>query len=266
MLTHCVLGFDYSQSWQKIHDRLPPILQLTGVQRLTLVHVVDTTRRVSIEDSEEATAGHLAKLAAELASEFGISTDYEVRRGFAATELHDVARRIKANGLIVLNQSHSAGRALFYGNTTLNLARLTHLPLLIIPADGPAIESDGTVMLATDGSRPAQVAQRAFEHFLGGVRPGLVLWAETDEYDNTAAINEQVAELIGRHEQVTVRHTKGSAVREIVKTAADERVSLVILGKRGTTPIQNLMIGSTAEGVARESRQPVLLIPANSEL
>ena len=31
-------------------------------------------------------------------------------------------------------------------------------------------------------------------------------------------------------------------------------------------PIQNLMIGSTAEGVARESRQPVLLIPANSEL
>ena len=266
MLKHCVLGFDYSDSWQKIHDRLPPLLQLAGIQRLTLVHVVDTTRRVGIEDSEAAASRHLEKLATELAKEFGIATDHEVRRGFAATELHEVARRIKANGLIVLNQSHSAGRALFYGNTTLNLARLTSLPLLIIPADGPAIEPDGMVMLATDGSRPAQVAQRAFEHFLGNGRAGLVLWAETDEYDNTAVINEQVADLITRHDQVAVRHTKGAAVREIVKTAADEQVSLVVLGKRGTTPIQNLMIGSTAEGVARESRQPVLLIPANSEL
>ena len=266
MLKHCVLGFDYSASWDKTHDRLPPILRLAGVQRLTLVHVVDTTRRVSIEDSEAAAAAHLEKLAADLGTELGITADYQVRRGFAATELHEVARRIKADGLIVLNQSHSAGRALFYGNTTLNLARLTNRPLLIIPADGPAIEPDGTVMLATDGSRPAQVAQRAFEHFLGNGRPGLVLWAETDEYDNTAVINEQVSELCGRHHQVAVRHTKGAAVREIVKTAADEQISLVILGKRGTTPIQDLMIGSTAEGVARESRQPVLLIPANSEL
>lgn len=266
MLKHCVLGFDYSDSWQKTHDRLPPILQLAGVQRLTLVHVIDTSRRVSIEDSEAAAAGHLEKLAADLGTELGIVVDYEVRRGFAATELHEAARRIQADGLIVLNQSHSASRALFYGNTPLNLARLTHLPLLIIPADGPAIEPDGMVMLATDGSRPAQVAQRAFEHFLGSGRAGLVLWAETDEYDNTAVINEQVSALVTRHPQVAARHTKGAAVREIVKTAADEQVSLVILGKRGTTPIQNLMIGSTAEGVARESRQPVLLIPANSEL
>lgn len=266
MLKHCILGFDYSQSWDRTHDRLPPILKLAGVERLTLVHAVDTTRRASIEDSEAAAAAHLEKLAANLSAELGILTDFEVRRGFAATELHEAARRQQADGLIMLNQSHSAGRALFYGNITLNLARLTSLPLLIIPADGAAVEPDGLVMLATDGSRPAQVAQRAFEHFLTRGQPGLVLWVETDEYDNTGVINGQVAELLTRHEQVAVRHTKGAAVREIVKTAADEQVSLVILGKRGTTPIQNLMIGSTAEGVARESRQPVLLIPASSGL
>lgn len=266
MLKHCVLGFDYSESWQKTCERLPPILQLAGVQKLTLVHVIDTTRRASIENSEAAAASHLEKLAASLGHELGLSVNFETRRGFAATELHDVARRHKADGLIVLNQSHSAGRALFYGNITLNLARLTQLPLLIIPADGAAIEPDGAVLLATDGSRPALVAQRAFEHFLSNGRQGLVLWVETDEFDNTASINEQVEDIIQRHDHVAARRTKGSAVREIVKTAADEQVSLVVLGKRGTTPIQNLMIGSTAEGVARESRQPVLLIPANSEL
>src|SRR5690606_39922888 len=165
---------------------------------------------------------HLAKLAGTLSTELGIAVDHEVRRGFAATELHEVARRHKADGLIMLNQSHSAGRALFYGNTTLNLARLTRLPLLIIPADAAAIEPEGLIMLATDGSRPAQVAQRAFEHFITPGRPGLVLWVETDEYDNRAVIDEQVSTLVSRHEQLAVRHTKGSAVREIVKTAADE--------------------------------------------
>jgi len=266
MLKHCILGFDYSESWDKTLDRLPPILGLAGVERLTLVHAVDTTRRVNIEDSEAVAAGHLEKLSGRLSAELGIPTGFEVRRGFAATELHEVARRLKADGLIVLNQSHSAGRALFYGNTTLNLARLTRLPLLIIPADAAAIEPEGLIMLATDGSRPAQVAQRAFEHFITPGRPGLVLWVETDEYDNRAVIDEQVSTLVSRHEQLAVRHTKGSAVREIVKTAADEQASLLIIGKRGTTPIQDLMIGSTAEGVARESRQPVLLIPVNSEL
>lgn len=266
MLKHCILGFDYSESWDKTRERLPSILKLADIEQLTLVYAVDTSRRINIEDSAAVAAEHLEELSSRLTAELGIPTGFDVRRGFAATELHEAARRLKADGIIVLNQSHSAGRALFYGNTTLNLARLTRLPLLIIPADGAAIEPDGLVMLATDGSRPAQVAQRAFEHFLTRGQPGLVLWVETDEYDNRAVIDEQVSALVSRHDRVAVRHTRGSAVREIVKMAADEQAALLVIGKRGTTPIQDLMIGSTAEGVARESRQPVLLIPVNSEL
>src|SRR5690606_8179349 len=114
--------------------------QLAGVQKLTLVHVVDTTRRMNVEDSAAAAASHLKELSASLGAELGIAVDYEVRQGFAATELHEAARRHKADGLIVLNQSHSAGRALFYGNITLNLARLTRLPLLILPGGGPVVE------------------------------------------------------------------------------------------------------------------------------
>lgn len=266
MLKHCILGFDYSESWQRTCDLLPPILQLAGVQRLTLVYAVDTTRRNNVEDSEAVADKHLEKLAATLSAELGIPVDHEVRRGFAASELHDVAQRRKADGIIVLNQSHSAGRALFLGNITLNLARLTQVPLLIIPADSRAIEPSGTILLATDGSRPAQVAQRAFERFIDSGRHGLVLVVETDELDDTTAIYEQTADLVSRNDHVVARKAKGAAIREIVKIAEAEQVALVILGKRGNTPIQNLMIGSTAEGVARECRQPVLLIPANSNI
>ena len=267
MLNHCVLAFDYSDSWQKTCERLPSIVQLAKVQRLTLVHVVDTTRRLNVEDSTAAAASHLQDLATKLSGEMGITVDYEVRSGFAATELHEAARRLRANGIIVLNQSHSVGRALFHGNVALNLARITQIPLLILPASGPVTEPSAPVLLATDGSRPAQVAQRVFERFLTPGRHGLVVWVETDEADDNAAmVRGQLDELSERHEHVIARHLKGSAVREIVKVADAEQISLVILGKRGTTPIQDLMVGSTAEGVARESERPVLLVPINTEL
>lgn len=266
MLKHCILGFDYSESWQKTCDRLPSVVRLAGIDRLTIVYVVDTTRRMNIEDSEGAAASHLKDLAANLGSELGVEVDYEVRRGFAATELQEAARRHGADGIIVLNQSHSAGHAFFYGNITLNLARITRFPLLILTADGPVMEPTAPVLLATDGSAPAQVAQRCFEHFVQDGRHGLVLWVETERSDDEATINKLVADITSRHEHVVSRHVKGDAVQQIVKTAETEQASLVILGKRGTTPIQDLMIGSTAEGVARESRQPVLLIPANTTL
>lgn len=265
MLKHCILGFDYSESWQKTCDRLPSVVQMADTRRLTIVYVVDTTRRMNIEDSEAAAASHLKELATHLGGELGIEVDYEVRRGFAATELNEAARHHNANGIIVLNQSHSAGRALFYGNITLNLARITRVPLLILAADGPVVEPTAPVLLATDGSVPARAAQRCFEGFLKNGRHGLVLWVETEHDDDAAIINNLTADIISRHEQVVSRHVKGDAVQQIVKTAEAEQAALVILGKRGTTPIQDLMIGSTAEGVARQSRQPVLLIPANTE-
>src|SRR5690606_13198110 len=153
----------------------------------------------------------------------------------------------------------------FYGNITLNLARITRVPLLILAADGPVVEPSAPVLLATDGSAPAGAAQRCFEGFMKDGRHGLILWVETEHDEDATAINNLTAGIISRHEQVVSRHVKGDAVQQIVKTAEAEQAALVILGKRGTTPIQDLMIGSTAEGVARQSRQPVLLIPANTE-
>src|SRR5690606_26800204 len=165
-----------------------------------------------------------------------------------------------------LNHSHYAGRALFYRNTTVNLARLTRLARLVLAADGPAPEPARTLVLAPGLAHPHQAAQRISEHYLMAGRHGLVLWVETEEADNSALVQSQIADLTATHEQAVARLGKGSAVREIVRTAEDEQVALVILGKRGTTPIQDLMIGSTAEGVARESRRPVLLVPAGTGL
>lgn len=266
MLKHCILAYDYSDSWQKTCDRLPSIIKLTGIQQLTIVHVVDTSRRMYIETSAAAATEHLKDVAARLNQDLGITVGFEVRKGFAASELHEAARFHRTDGIILLNQSHSAGHAFFYGNITLNLARITQRPLLILPADSVAVEPDGPILLATDGSGPAQIAQTAFERLMTKDRDGLVLWVETDEMDDESHIQDLAADLTDRYPKVIFRQSKGSAVREIVKAAEDEQVSLVVIGKRGATPIQDLLIGSTAEGVARESRQPVLLVPVSANV
>ena len=48
---------------------------------------------------------------------------------------------------------------------------------------------------------------------------------------------------------------------QILQTINETRPLLTIMGKRGSTPIQEIMIGSTTEHVAAGSPYPVLMIP-----
>lgn len=61
---------------------------------------------------------------------------------------------------------------------------------------------------------------------------------------------------------VRVRHVlrRGSAFKEIVETAKDEDVSVIVMGTHGRGPLGHLFLGSTAERVVRSSRVPVLTI------
>lgn len=257
MLKHCVLSVDYSEGWEKTLDHLPATAKLLGLTRLTLVHVIETHKRQHIEDSSGAVESRLKKLADQLSSELSLEVDYKVRRGFAASELLDAARKVEADMIIALNRSHSSGRDLFRGNIALNLARMTRIPLLILPMDSKVAEPDGGIMLATDGSSSGQHAEAFFREFMSRGNPGLVVWV--DEGDNDAG--SLLDALSSEHSNVSVQRLKGSPGKEIAKAAQREDVTLLLMGKRGATPINELPLGSVAEYVARESHNPVMFIP-----
>ncbi|WP_373185776.1 universal stress protein [Halopseudomonas sp.] len=257
MLKHCVLSVDYSESWEKTLDHLPATVRLLGLNRLTLVHVIETHKRQHIEDSEGVIEGRLKKLAEQLSAELNLTVDYRLRKGFAASELLDAARKVEANLVIALNRSHSSGRELFRGNIALNLARMTRIPLLILPMDSKVAEPDGAIMLATDGSTASQKAEKCFRSFMDGGNLGLVVWVDEGEADASGMLEA----LSSEYGSLSVQRLSGSPGKEIVEAARQEDVTLLILGKRGATPINELPLGSVAEHVCRESHNPVLLIP-----
>lgn len=84
-----------------------------------------------------------------------------IRHGFPASELSAAARKIKADGIIALNRNHSASRAALFGNVVLNLARVSTVPVVVIPSDAELARDDSPLMLATDGSDSSRNAQDA---------------------------------------------------------------------------------------------------------
>jgi nucleotide-binding universal stress UspA family protein len=61
---------------------------------------------------------------------------------------------------------------------------------------------------------------------------------------------------------VTLTSCEGDAVDEILKTAKESNVDLIVLGTHGRHGLARLFIGSVAEGVLRRSAVPVLVVRA----
>jgi len=54
---------------------------------------------------------------------------------------------------------------------------------------------------------------------------------------------------------------EGDPRRALLETANAENVDLLVLGKRGRNPLQQLLMGSVAEAACRGLDVPVLLVP-----
>ena len=262
MLNHCLLSVDYPKQWENVLAYLPAMTELLQIRHLTLIYVVEIYRRPTVEDSEAAAAGRLEELSARLQERLGISVDYRVRTGLPASETLKAAAVLEADGIITLNRSHSVGQELFLGNTALNLARMTRIPLLILPFDGDVPALGAPVILAYDCSKAADEARRQFITLMEAGATGIAVSVNDPEYEPESDQPDiSVDSITAPYDRAEARKLTGRPVAEILATAAAENSPLIIIGKRGTTPIKELPLGSTAQGVARRSRYPVLLVP-----
>lgn len=261
MLKHCILTVDYSAEWEHTLKHLPGLLTLLQCKQLTLVHVIEVFKRKTLQDAPKAIEENLKEIAERIRNQSEVTLDWEVRTGFAASQIVDVAKARNADGIIALNRSHSATREYLMGNIVLNLARLSPVPLVVVSTDGEVLQDSTPVMLATDGSEAARVARGWFERFVGAGLKGVAVWVDSDRHDDEEEARRTLSVLTSTYPGVDCKHLKGEAVTTLVEAADDLKVSLLIIASRGTTPIEDLPLGKTAEGVVRESRRPVLLVP-----
>lgn len=70
---------------------------------------------------------------------------------------------------------------------------------------------------------------------------------------------EQI-QLLGKKKKIAFRKivvTEGAAAKKIVETAEKEKVDLIVMGKKGQSALEKLLIGSVANHVLRHSPAPV---------
>ena len=96
-----------------------------------------------------------------------------------------------------------------------------------------------------------------------------VLSRVPDQYSQIMAhIEKHIANVMGAIEtdltaegfQVKLTVKTGQPFTEIMATAADEKVSIIILGSHGRSNIGEMLLGSVSENVIRHARVPVLVI------
>ena len=92
----------------------------------------------------------------------------------------------------------------------------------------------------------------------------------TDDQDGkrkeTSDAEQALAAISARLDELDTAVVAGDPTIVIAETAQREDTDLIVVGKRGRSPIQNLLLGSTAEAVCRRSQRPVLLVPTTIEI
>jgi len=264
MLKHFILGVDFSDGWGNAEHLLSTMIETLGIEKLTLVCVDEIHRWQKKKVDESASLSvKLRQKAEDVEERFGVAVDYAVREGFPASELIKAGNEVNADGIIVTNQSHSVYRAFFLGNVALNLTRMAHVPVLILPVDGVGTDDGAPVLLGTDCSKAASKAEAYFEHIVESGVPGEVLLVDPQNIEAATEEDKAHAEAIAKRHAANVGFTclEGDPASMLTEHARLRKARLLIMGRRGRSDIAGLPLGSTSETVCRLVTSPVMVVP-----
>jgi nucleotide-binding universal stress UspA family protein len=99
---------------------------------------------------------------------------------------------------------------------------------------------------------------------MGGAPPGSVPDVES-ELERAAALELSAwADEARKHgcDVETVARSDGKAADAIVAQAKARKATLIVVGTHGRTGLRHVVLGSVAEGVLRQARIPVLVVPS----
>ncbi len=183
--------------------------------------------------------------------------------------VRDHAAALGADLVVVGTHGRSAPGRYLLGSVAETLVRAAGVPLLVVP-EGASFEPTASVVCATDFSEPSEQGTRyaaALAHALGA--PLDLLHVEASEpgdphrHESERLLVYEAENLASRHAGLTARpHLRhGEPSSTIVAHAADHRAGLVVIGTRGTTGLERVLVGSVTDRVIRKAATPVLAVP-----
>ncbi|MGQ4877429.1 universal stress protein [Billgrantia sp. LNSP4103-1] len=267
MFKYILVAVDFSPAWPLLQARLKA-LSAWGAERVTLVHVLSSRYPATPEETHRPHyEAKLAELAGDLAAP-GLTIDTEVRSGEPGAALTEAARERGADLLLMGCRGHNRLHEFFLGSTALDAARLTAQPLWLEPVADELVGADSRLlMLATDGSDAVGGAEALAARLAPQFQRRLAVTATcaSEGCDREIADAQRHLDSIAeRIESLETRVLDGDPRRAIIEEAKREHADLIVIGKRGRNRIQELLLGSTAEAMARGAQCPVLIVPRDA--
>lgn len=250
---------------------------------LLVAHVVEGQPDERIDAGAEEASKLLRAIALQVEDSEGIRCGTDLRFGSVAKQLAASAQESGAELMIIGPHRRSLLRDRFSHATASQIARHAMAPL--IAANAVPAGEYRRVLIPTDFEEPSRRAARLARSlpFLGQAEPvllhlfdaearemlgrSMVRGTEREEYDREMA-EEARAQLASfardvglEHSRCIVRAASGSIAADIDRAAAEEAADLILLSRSNKGPVAEALIGSVTEGVLRESKRDVLIVP-----
>lgn len=258
-------------------------------------HVSDFTTQLSQlqKNTIERVHRNLQKLAAQFLPS-KLSHSILVREGNPGKEILAVLNKEQVDLAVVGTRGVSGIKRFLLGSVSDWVLQEAPCPVLVARGSGRRENRGIRIVLATDGSRDAEIAVEFLNQLSLPPNSEIVLFHVIEPIDYTVVqddyrtlglgpsglqeLQEWVKEVHGRREQgqasllqktrksLTRRKGKvehiavGYAAEEIIKAAYRFRADLIVMGSRGLTGVKRTLLGSVSSRVARHAPCSVLVV------
>ncbi len=253
-----------------------PKLVAQGIRELHLIHVIDITiAEFEAFELEGIYQEKLEELAKELEGT-GARVEAIVRIGIPSIEIAETAEERDIDLVVIPSVGENIWRRMFVGSTASNLARATKRPVLLLKyvqkdegfeLSGDCSEVFKRPLVTLDFSKCSIKVIKTVKKFEELIERGVLLhsvdYGNVDELEHNIEVAKKNLEKSskGLNAEFEGEVMVGSASQAIIGTSIAKNSTLIVMGKKGRSFLKDLLLGSTAERVIRDSRVPVLLVP-----
>ena len=233
------------------------------------------------ENAVEVAAQGIADDAARRFTGPDLTVETRVVRDRASKAILDEAARFEVDLIVMGNRGHGAIESAVLGSTCLEVVDQSHRPVLIVRRgrmDRILVGEDGSkcAAAAVELVRRWSVFHEAKVRVLsvsdhdalrmpwlhGGVRPETIDAAAAQAHSaREARAGATASTLRGAGMQAEALVEDGSPAHRLIEAAADWDADLIVVGSRGETGLERLLVGSVSRAVLYHAPCSVLIVP-----
>ena len=213
----------------------------------------------AVEDIEREVHGYLESVKRQAIKD-GVDFEIIAHRGEeAADHIVAEARRVGADVIILGRRGRKGIKRLLMGSVTANVIGRSPCSVLVVPRLAKVAFKN--IVAATDGSAQGDAAAReaiAIARKMGAKLS--LIAAERPVAGGFAELSHLVEAAKGQGVQAQTANPAGRPFEAIANYAKEAGADLVVIGSRGRTALQKLLMGSVAERVVGLSPCAVLVV------